>query len=374
MNAMLAQTKSLPELLRSEFERLDNNVRTAFDEEELSNVERIFITGCGDSFYAGIAAKLALKMWTGHSVEVASSLSAGRYDFPYVPNVNKDNALFFGISVSGGVSRTIEAIQIASEIGGKTVAITGNEQSPLAQASDRIINCAIPDFPPSPGIRTYQISMLVLYLVGIQIATVQGKLSAKEAESLKAELLSAADVIEETIEKTESQIYQLAETLKSKKTFHFVSHGPNLGTAYFSAAKLVESAGCYATGQDTEEWAHIEHYNDVIADVPTFVISPGYRTHGLAAEFAVHMKRLQRYIVAVTPEADDKIAPLANLHLPVVGKVREELSPFVYMLAGELFSAHFADVTGQAYFRDGVDRYANVGDHRKTSIAALKDL
>jgi hypothetical protein len=44
------------------------------------------------------------------------------------------------------------------------------------------------------------------------------------------------------------------------------------------------------------------------------------------------------------------------------------------MLAGELFSAHFADVTGQAYFRDGVDRYANVGDHRKTSIAALKDL
>jgi len=374
MNAMIAQIKSLPDLIRSEFHALDQKIQEGFTEDEIRAVERIFITGCGDSYYAGLSAKLALKQWTGCAVEVASSLQAGRYDFPYVPNISRDDALFIGISVSGGVSRTIEALAIANQAGGRTVAITGNVDSPLAQEADKVLHCGIPEFGFSPGIRSYQISLLALYLLGIQIAQVKNRITAEKAAALREELLRMADVIEATLADNDAKTLALAEALKSKTTFHFVSHGPNLGTAYFSAAKLVESAAVHATAQDTEEWAHIEHYTDVTPDVPTFVISPGYRTHGLAAEFAVHMNRLGRYVIAVTPENDSVLSPLAKTHLPVVGEVSEALSPFVYMLAGELFAAHFADVTGKAFFCEGVDRYANVGDHRKTSIAALKDL
>jgi glucosamine--fructose-6-phosphate aminotransferase (isomerizing) len=374
MNNMTTQIKSLPDLVRSTIDDFDHRVAEVLTDEIATDIERIFITGCGDSFYAGLATKLALKKWTGCTVEVASSLSAGRYEFPYIPNVSPKGDLFIGISVSGGVSRTIEAIQIANEIGGRTLAITGNEESPLALTSDLVLNSKIEDFAPSPGVRTYQASMLMLYLIGLRIASVKKSLNDSEIAAIKQELLDSADVLRSTIEDNEPKVQALAEALKDERIFHFVSHGPNLGTAYFSSAKLIEAAGVVSNPQDTEEWAHIEHYEDVKPAIPTFIISPGYRTHGLAKEFVFHMNRLGRFVVAVTPDNDDLIAPMANVHLPVMGNIREELSPFVYLLAAEIFAAVFADVINRKFFCEDVDRYMGVGDHRKTTISTLKDL
>lgn len=374
MNNMMAQIKSLPELIKTIFNDFDRRVSETLTDDLAKDIDRIFITGCGDSFYAGLSTKLVLRKWTGCTVEVASSLSAGRYEFPTIPNVSSKSDLFIGISVSGGVSRTIEAIRIANEVGGQTLAITGNEDSDLAKASDLVVNSKIEDFVPSPGVRTYQASMLMLLLIGLRIASVKKSLSESEIAAIKQELLDAADILQATIEDNEPKAQALAETLKDEKLFHFVSHGPNLGTAYFSSAKLVEAAGVASNPQDTEEWAHIEHYEDVKAAIPTFIISPGYRTHGLAKEFVVHMNRLGRFVIAITPEEDELIAPMANVHLPVIGNIREELSPFVYMLAAEIFSALFADVINRQFFCADVDRYMGVGDHRKTTIVTLDEL
>ena len=195
-----------------------------------------------------------------------------------------------------------------------------------------------------------------------------------EADHLRKELLSMADVIETTIVRNKAAIKDLADLLRSETNFHFVSHGPNLATAMFCAAKIVESTGRYAVGQDTEEWAHLEYFNAVKPDVPTFVISPGYRTHTLLAEFVQQMKRVGRNVIAITPEDDSLVAPLANYHWPVIGNVREEISPFVYMTSGEIFAACLADSTGEKFFRHGNESYQVSGDHRKTSLVQLQEI
>lgn len=374
MNSMIAQVESLPGLIRDELPGLDAKIRNTFTHDDILSTKKIYITGCGDSYFAGVAAKLALKKWLRLPVDVESSLPAGRYELPYEIRNFPNNPLVFGISVSGGVSRTIEAVQIAKEIGAKTVAITTNPDSNLAKVSDNIINTSAPAFDDAPGVRSYQMSLMALYLVGIHFAEVYERMTMAEADVLRADLLSTADVIADTIENNRQLAHDLAETLKLETNFHFVSHGPNLGTAKFLAAKIVESAGQYAVGQDTEEWAHYEYFNNIKNDVPTFVISPGYRTHDLAEGFVSQMKRIGRNIIAITPHNDQAIAPIATHHLPVIGDVREELSPFVYMVAGELFAAYLAETSGQKFFRDGDPRYQVDGDHRKTAVVGLKDL
>ena len=374
MNNMVAQVDSLPELIRTQLNDLDSRIRNSFNHNEILSTKKIFITGCGDSYFAGLSAKLALKMWTGLSVDVESSLQAGRYDLPYETQSFPNNPLVIGISVSGGVSRTIEAIHIANEKGAKTVALTATPDSELANMADKVINVSVPDFVDAPGVRSYQISLMALYLIGLHFAEVHERITMSKADQLREELLATVDVISRTIDATKEKVKEMAEAWKSETFFNFVGHGPNLGTAIFSGAKIVESSGRYGVGQDTEEWAHYEYFNNVTNDVPTFIISPGYRSHDLSKIFTEQMKRLGRRIVAVTPEYDKTVSPLAMHHLPVVGKVREEFSPFVYHVAPSLFAAYLADAANQVFFREGDPRYKVEKDHRKTSIVNLKDL
>jgi len=374
MNKMIAEIESIPELIRSQCKALDYQIRNIFSHNEILSTKKIVITGCGDSYYAGRAAKLALKKWTGLPVEAEPALPAGRYELPYEPQTFPGNPLVFGISVSGGVSRTIEAVKIAKEIGATTVAITANKNSELAKNCNKIIDCSIPEFDFAPAVRTYQMSLMALYLVGLHIAEVQGRMTMEEADGIRAELLGTAEVIERTIAENQNGIKKLADELKDHTAFHFVGDGPNLATASFSAAKVAEAAGKYAVGQDTEEWAHLEYFINVRNDIPTFVFAPGYRCHDLAAIFVSQMKRIGRTIITITSEGDTTLKPFSTFNFPVYGKVREELTPFVYGITCDLFSAYLADAAQASFFREGNPLYKVEKDHRKTEIKSLKDL
>ncbi|HEX5689033.1 MAG TPA: SIS domain-containing protein, partial [Roseiflexaceae bacterium] len=133
--------------------------------------------------------------------------------------------------------------------------------------------------------------------------------------------------------------------------FVFVADGPNYPTALFGAAKVIEAAGRHAMGQDTEEWAHLQYFVSVESNTPTFVISPGGRGPGRAAELVEIMKRVGRTVIAVVPEGDTAVAGSADWVLPVIGDVPEIFSPMVYAVASELFAAQLSDVVGDPPFR-----------------------
>ena len=149
--------------------------------------------------------------------------------------------------------------------------------------------------------------------------------------------------------------------LPTKTNFVFVGDGPNYATALFSAAKVIEAAGRHAMGQDTEEWAHLQYFVNVDPETPTFIISPGSRGHGRAAELVEVMRRIGRTVIAVVPEGDQQIGTGADWVLPVVGDVPEIFSPMVYAVAGELFSGHLSQAVSEPPFRGFADAYAPTG-------------
>jgi glucosamine--fructose-6-phosphate aminotransferase (isomerizing) len=192
---------------------------------------------------------------------------------------------------------------------------------------------------------------MALYLLAIRLAEISAKMTQDEANALRRELKGTADAIEATIEACYDRIRELAEATASHNDFVFTGDGPNIASAYFSAAKVIEAAGRHAMGQDTEEWAHLQYFVNVTPDTPTFIISPGGRGHSRAAELVEPMTRIGRTLIAVVPEGDEAIAPQAQWVLPVVGQVREIFTPMVYAVAGELFAAHLSDVVGEPFFR-----------------------
>ena len=350
-NTMLGQVESLPALIREEFDTLDGRARRLLDHDECLSVKRIVTTGCGDSHMACVATELAFEEIAGVPTEPMAAMQAARYGVTYQPKSFPRNPLVFGISVSGTVARTREAIAIAREAGALTVAISATPDAPLAQAAEKMFDCTVPDFPFAPGVRSYRVSMLALYLMAIRLAEVRERISQDEGNALRQDLKSTADAIEATIEAVNTKTRQLAEALADQKIFVFTGDGPNYATALFSAAKVLEAAGRHAQGQETEEWAHLQYFINVDPATATFFISPGGRGHARVAELMEPARRVGRTIIAVVPEGDSAMAPDADWVLPVVGPLREIFSPMVYAVAGELFAAHLSDVTDEPFFR-----------------------
>jgi glucosamine--fructose-6-phosphate aminotransferase (isomerizing) len=364
---MIAQVESLPELIRTQFDELDARVRRLLNHEEYLSVKRIALTGCGDSHMAGVASELAFEQLSGVPTDPLTAMQAARYAAPYFDRSFTRNPLVVGISVSGTVARTREALIMARNSGALTVAITGNPESPLAQVAEKVLGCVVPDFAPAPGVRSYRVSLLALNLLAIRIAEIKGRLSQDEANGLRGQLKGTADAIEATIAAIREPVRKLAEACAREHYFVFVGDGPNYATALFSAAKLMEAAGRHAVGQDTEEWAHLQYFVNDAPSTPTFLISPGARGHGRMAELMEPLKRIGRTVVAVVPEGDTAISTGADWTLPVVGNVPEIFSPMVYAVAGELFSAHLSQVIGEPPFRRFHGIYEDGGNTIKTS-------
>jgi glucosamine--fructose-6-phosphate aminotransferase (isomerizing) len=364
---MVLQVESLPELIRSEFRELDRRVRLLLDHNEWLSVKKVLLTGCGDSYMAGVAAELTFEEVAAVPTEALNAMQAGRYAAPNFDHMFPRNPLVVGVSVSGTVARTREALLLARKHGALTVAATGNPDSPLAQVAEKVLGCVVPEFAPAPGIRSYRISLLALNLIAIRIAEIRGRLSQEAANALRERLKRTADAIEATIAAVREPAQRLAEATAKHRHFVFVGDGPNYATALFSAAKLMEAAGRHADGQDTEEWAHLQYFVSEDPQTPTFFISPGGRGHVRAAELLEPARRIGRTIVAVVPQGDTVIAPGADWVLPVVGDVDEVFSPMVYAVAGELYSAYLAEALGEPPFRAFNGVYADGGNTIKTS-------
>ncbi|MEM7346597.1 MAG: SIS domain-containing protein [Chloroflexota bacterium] len=373
-NTMIAQVESIPALIREEFKALDSRVRHLLDHNECLSVKRIVITGCGDSHMAGVATELAFEEIAGIPTEPMRAMTAARYGMINQPKSFPGNPLTLGISVSGTVARTREAIAVAREEGALTVAVTANPDGPLAQAAEKRLDCTVPSFDHAPGVRSYRVSMVMLYLLAIRLAEVTGRMTQDEANAMRQELKGTADAIEATIEACHDKTRQLAEHFADQKEFVFTGDGPNLATAHFGAAKIIEAAGRHATGQDTEEWAHLQYFVNVDTDTPSFIISPGGRGHDRAAEIVEPMTRIGRTTIAIVPEGDQAIAPNVSSVLPVVGSIREHFSPMVYAVAGELFSAHLSDATGEPFFRAFSGAYKAGNTIRDSKVVTRSDL
>lgn len=349
---MLAEIEAQPANLSAIFEGTDITIREALTPKQILSLHRVFLTGCGDSHHAPLCAELAFETIAGLPCEPMTAMQMARYAADHIPTPFPDDPLVVGISVSGAVARTAEAIRQARKRGALVLGLTGNPDGALAKAAGgQIARMRLPALPKAAGTTSYAANLSALLLLAIRLGEVRNVYHQTVANDLRGELRGVYDVMAATIAANREIAAQLADEYADAPEFVFVGHGPNYGSALFSAAKIIEASGASAWGQDTEEWAHLQYFCKH-GPTPTFVIAPPGPGYSRALELAGVMKRIGRRVIAVVDSRDTQLTKIADAVMPVVGDVREAFSPLAYTIAGELFSAQHSRAIGEPPFRN----------------------
>jgi glucosamine--fructose-6-phosphate aminotransferase (isomerizing) len=303
-----------------------------------------------------LGAELAFEHLAGIPTEALTSMQFARYTASTLPRTEPGTNVVIGISVSGEVSRTLEALQQAKANGAVTVALTATPGSRIFNAAEHIYNTLTPDFPDpegvhTPGVRSYVANQMALYLAAIRIGEVRGKLTTTEANAYRKEVLGLAEAVERTIAACDAQAKALANDWADASEFVYLGAGPNFASALFSAAKILEASGDPAMGQDTEEYGHLQYFAKAVS-TPTFIISNAGAELSRANEIATAAKTLGRRVVAVAPASATFLHKTAYRSLPLTEGVREMFSPIVATVPGELFAAYRSEVVHEPFFRN----------------------
>lgn len=298
---------------------------------------RVYLIGCGDSWYCGLATRLAWAAWTGVPTEALQALEFSRYYCAHAPT----DSLVVAISNSGRVSRTIEAVMRARVRGMMTVAGTSALDSPIAKAADVAFDLGYAERRFAPGTSSYMASLLLEYCIALHVAEISGRLSSAQVKAKLDEIAAEADGMQKTIETDKTILEKLGRRATLSDKLIFLGGGPSYGTAFFSMAKIFETARVHAAGQELEEWAH-EQYFVTGPDTYTFFIAPPGASVDRAREELWAANEMGSTTVAICDARDAETADIAKVTVPVYGGMDEALSPLCYCIPGELFAFFYA--------------------------------
>ncbi|MCA1646564.1 MAG: SIS domain-containing protein [Chloroflexi bacterium] len=298
---------------------------------------RIYLVGCGDSHYAGLATQFAFERWSGIPTEALESLEFSRYAIHTAP----PDALVVAVSNSGRVIRTVECARVAREHGIATLGLTYNPSSPLAVAADMLLSWTYEDVGFGPGTLSYLASLVGLYALAIRLGQLHGRLDEQQAAAQLDTITATGDMLQATVSANQAAASQVAGGLGDDALVCIVGGGPNYATALFGMAKFIEAAAYPAVGQELEEWAH-EQYFCTRPGTTTFVVAPPGASVDRAREQLQAIRDVGGRGVAICDPADGETTRLADAILPIPWSGDELLSPLVTPVPLELVALGFA--------------------------------
>ena len=201
----------------------------------LQHVDRIVIVGCGTSYHAGLAGRLAIERWARlpAEVEVAS-------EFRYRDPILAPRTLVLGISQSGETADTLAAMQLARERGAIVVAVTNVPgSSAMLQSHAALFTRAAPEIGVAAP-RTFIGQVVLLYAFALRLAQIR----SSQPSAVLSELSSALELLPgqmaSVLESSASAVQAIAERLAPSPFFLYLGGLCGLPVALEGATKLKE--------------------------------------------------------------------------------------------------------------------------------------
>ncbi len=289
---MLAEILDQPEA----FARSLVDLRAQLQSLSLGTVHRkIILTGSGDSAIACCALEHLYRAQAGVEVRALASLEASRFE-PFEPT-----SLVIGVSVSGGVARTIEAVARARAAGATTLAIVARGGSDLAGAAGQELLMPPPLARNTPHTRDYTMTLLAL---GVALEGITGT----RLDTLDRWPDLASDVLKRSFAELGAWVDDAPQAI-------FLGAGPDSQTARYAALKFWEGGAMRAIWDELEEFAH----GSQLMAAPgqsVVMLAPG-TSAGRAAEFLPGMAQMGLSAHVVT---DDRgLGEPSTFYVPDLG-------------------------------------------------------
>lgn len=297
-NSLRRQSYSLPDLLLEQFMPLKERISGLFTRAEANGIRQIVLTGCGDSYAAGLTLRYGLEELSGLPVELVTAMDFSRY---YSRKRLSGETLVIGISISGSGVRMKEAMDKAASCNAMTLAMTKYPDSDMGKPADKVLTLSISPFEEGPGNRNYFTPVLGLLILGIVLGELRGVHDAKKTERFYGEILKQGQELKRLLPQMDGLLFELARKWKSMKGFDFVGSGMEYGSAWLGHAKMIEITGAFAMHINSEDWFHMNNFVKDIGGCPTiFVASVKAAGFSRTREAVSYAKKLGRPLAVIT--------------------------------------------------------------------------
>jgi glutamine---fructose-6-phosphate transaminase (isomerizing) len=295
------------------------------------DLQRVYMTGCGDSIASMIAVRGLFEQLLGIPCEPVQAL-----DFTYYYNRPVDTkTLVITLSSSGATTRTVEAMMVGRALGASTLALSNTPGSPLMVESDLglTIHAERKGWPTQSSTAAMAILVQLLF----EAARIRG-VSKAVLDPLEAAFHKIPEQTALTLKTVDDGIRMVAEKEARRAVYLYSGGGPAYASALFGAAKVKECSPDHAIAIPLEEF---HHYNSQKAGDPLFLLVP----HGPGVPRALDTlhegKRWGGQVYSVVSEGDSGLFAQSDQVFELT-EIPEALSAFIYTLPVQLFAYHVA--------------------------------
>ncbi len=312
------------------------------DNQELRDVDKVFVVACGTAYHAGLIGKQAIEHWTRIPVEVEMAS-----EFRYRDPVLNRQTLVVAISQSGETADTLEAVRHARQQGARVLAICNTNGAQIPRESDAVFYTHAGPEIGVAATKTFLAQIAAVELVGLALAQARGTKWGDEIAGEFEELAKIPAEIARTLDCVQD-VRALARDIASSKAVLFLGRHVGFPVALEGALKLKELAYMHAEGFPAGELKHgpIALIED---GLPVVVVMPSPRGRPL-----LHQKMLSNIAeiaargarTIVIAEEGDTAARIHAAHVVEVPAVPTLYSPLVTTVPLQVLAAEIAQARG----------------------------
>ncbi|WP_267618179.1 glutamine--fructose-6-phosphate transaminase (isomerizing) [Gordonia bronchialis] len=311
-------------------------------DQDLRDVDKVFVVACGTAYHAGLLAKYAIEHWTRLPVEVELAS-----EFRYRDPVLDRSTLVVAISQSGETADTLEAVRHAKDQKARVLAICNTNGAQIPRESDAVLYTHAGPEIGVASTKCFLAQIAAAYLVGLALAQARGTKYADEVAREFAAMEAMADAVAQVLG-TMEPVRDLARSLAHHNTVLFIGRHVGYPVALEGALKLKELAYMHAEGFAAGELKHgpIALIED---DLPVIIVMPSAQGRAvLHSKMVSNIREIQargaRTIVIA--EADDTAARAVADEFVEIPKVPTLLQPLVTTVPLQVFAASVAQARG----------------------------
>src|ERR1700754_3837274 len=203
-------------------------------DQDLRDVDKIFIIACGTAYHAGLVAKYAIEHWTRIPCEVELAS-----EFRYRDPVLDRSTLVIVILQSGETMDTLMALRHAKDQKARVLAVCNTNGSTIPRESDAVLYTHGGPEIAVASTKAFLTQLVACYLIGLHLAQVRGIKFADEVGAVVAQLQAMPSKVEEVLT-TMEPVRELARELANSRSVLFIGRHVGYPVALEGALKLKE--------------------------------------------------------------------------------------------------------------------------------------
>ncbi len=319
-----------PERIKSLLETQKNTVEQIAAAIQKRDIQYVFLAARGTSDNAGRYANYLLGALNGLPLALATPSLFTYYKQP--PKLK--NALVIGISQSGQSPDIVSVLEDGKKQNCLTLAITNDSKSPLAKASDFVLDIHAGIEKAVAATKTYTTELMSIAMLS----------TALHGNKARWNELAEVPRWMKAVLKHDALISRTAERYRYMDQTVVLGRGFNYSTAFEWALKLKELAYIKAEPYSSADFQH-GPIAMMESGFPVMAVAPKGKVFGSMYEM---LKRLRKELSAelVVISNDKKALSLASLPLSIPADVPEWLSPLICILPAQMFAYHLTQARG----------------------------